>query len=294
MTASVCAAALIAAGDTAHAADADWLVTAPETITAAQAGVPAGASAPQLARAAIHRSGGPLKLGRHGGLRLVADRRAPTAGNDGSVRQLRFVQTVGGLRVLWSHLSTDVAGDEVRGISGTSVRLPSGRLLGRRALTPAAATRIARRALAGSEHALPAEPVAFAGSPAKPRAPRRAYIVQLRRDRQVDDENPVTVCVVVDATSGKVLDEWEGQAAKALEDKGDQPGRARAAAAQDVLLQAVDARGTNAVVTDHYRDFWSNGSPFSGGGISTTTFGNPGTSALVAAAPTLDITRGHW
>ena len=109
MTASVCAAALIAAGDTAHAADADWLVTAPETITAAQAGVPAGTSAPQLARAAIHRSAGPLKLGRHGGLRLVADRRAPTAGNDGSVRQLRFVQTVGADLDRVDYLACDMA-----------------------------------------------------------------------------------------------------------------------------------------------------------------------------------------
>ena len=71
--------AFAAAGGSAHAADADWHVTASGTITAAQAGVPPGTSAPRLARAAIERSAAQLRIGRHGGLRLVADRKAPTA-----------------------------------------------------------------------------------------------------------------------------------------------------------------------------------------------------------------------
>ncbi|MDA0170112.1 hypothetical protein OJ998_13525 [Solirubrobacter taibaiensis] len=281
--------AFAAVGGSAHAADADWHVTASGTITAAEAGVPPGTSAPRLARAAIEQSATQLRIGRHGRLRLVADRKAPTAAGDGAVRQLRFVQTVGGLRVLWTHLSTDVAGDEVREISGTSIKLPSSRLLGKRKVSPTAAVRIARGALSGKEDALPAEAVAFAGSPAKPQPARRAYVVQLQPAAQPMSETPKTICIVVDAESGKVLDRWEGRAARSLEDR-----RARAAGKSDVILQSVDAKGSNAVVTPDYRDFYTVGSPFGAGNVQLLQFGNPGNATLIAGDSAMSISRSHW
>jgi hypothetical protein len=295
ITRSILVTGALAAGVTAapaHAAGADWHVTVSGSVTAAEAGVPASASASRLARAALERSAGRLRTGRHGGLRIVADRRAPTADGEGSVRQLRFVQTVGGLRVLWTHLSADVAGREVREISGTSIRLRSDRLLGQRRISGAQAVRIARRALAGSEHALPAEAVAYAGSPLEPRAARRAYVVQLQPAGQPADETRTTICVVVDAASGKVLDRWEGRAAKRLGTGNSR--RARAAGVNDIVVQSVDARGTNAVVTADYRDFFTSGSPFGAGTVSSLLRGNPGASANTAGLSAVNITRNHW
>lgn len=170
------------------------------------------ASARVLARAAIERSARSLGVRRRAGIRFASEFAAPaTRAGARRLRTLRFRQTMRGLRVLWSEIDVAVVDGAVTSISATTVPFTQTTLLGRRRVTRARARVIAKRAQPGAEHALPAQPVAYAGTPAKPWAPRRAWVVQLepaKQDRGADSLE--SICVVIDAEGGKVLMRYRG------------------------------------------------------------------------------------
>ena len=222
-TAACTAVAALGLASAAHAADNPWSRTVDRQLSAAQLGVEAGASPRTLARAAIDRSAPRLGLERSPrGLRFAGEQATSR-----DLRVLRFQQTVGGLRVLWSAIDVAVSGDRVTSIGATTMPLSRHRLPGSRRIDRATATRIARRAAPGSSGAAPAQLVAYAGAPAKPRSPRRAWIVQVQPP-QPGAESPSPLCVVVDAATGKVLGRWRGTLAV----DGGRAADARGSAAQ--------------------------------------------------------------
>ncbi len=261
----------------AFAADSRWSVRADGPISAQQLGLPAGAARPTLARKAIKASAGELGLSGERMGRLEA---GPSMGAS-DVRAMRFRQSVGGLRVLWSQLNVVVAGDSVSGIMGTVVPV-RGELRGSVRLGFARARGIARRRIAGADSARRPELVAYAGEPGKPRALRRAYVVEVLPDRTAPgDDSPIGWCVVVDAATGKVLKVWRGSAASSAT----RP-RARAGQSSTVLAQYADAKGSaSTVLPNHGYDLRTNGNPYDydqGGGI-LTSFGTP--TSLAAGSP---------
>jgi hypothetical protein len=159
------------------------------------------------------------------------------------MRVLRFEQTVGDLRVPWSHIDVAVVGRTVTSIRATTVPLAGRRLLGDRRISAERAGAIARRAIRHSQSALPAQAVAYAGSPSEPRAPRRAWVVQVAAGVRSDGDESAerTICVVVDAQSGRILSRWEGKAA------APQPAdRGRHLAGVDPVIGAIfDGSGAN-------------------------------------------------
>ena len=196
------------------------------------------ASAQALARAAIERSARALGLQSLDGIRFASEAPAPPpAAGARALRTLRFQQSVGGLRVLWSEIDVAVTDDAVTSISATTVPFTETRLAGRQRVSPAAAVAIAKRALPGSESALPAQPIGYAGTPGKPKSPRRAWVVQLQpAEQDAGADHARTICVVVDADRGKVLMRYEGFVSQAQR-------AARAAAAGPTLARIFDAGG---------------------------------------------------
>ena len=201
MLAAACATALTAAS--AHADP--WTRSAPQRLTAAELGLSRDAAAPVLARAALRRSAARLGLARSAALALDP---APAPAGDGP-QLLRFRQSLGGLRVLWSRIDVTVRAGAVQSISATT--LPARRLSGARRLSADRARAIARRAAGG--RAVAAELVAYAGEPGKPRVARRAYVVTVAPARQAGDVEQTT-SVVVDAGSGAILKRFAGSAAR--------------------------------------------------------------------------------
>ena len=209
-------------------------------------GLGRNASARRLARAAITRSTRRLGLRSAAGIRFAVEAAragGPVAGSR-SLRTLRFRQQVGGLRVLWSEIDVAVVDRTVTSISATTVPLTQTRLRGRRRVSRARARALAKRALPGSETALQAQPVAYAGTPAKPWAPRRAWVVQLqpaKQDRGADAAD--TICVVVDGATGKVLMRYKGFASQDAGRRG-AVRQARSANATTPFIGLFDARRT--------------------------------------------------
>ena len=158
-------AALLAVPGGASAASApepgSWTRLLDRPLTAEQLGVPASASARTLARAALRRSARRLKLRNSlRGLQLTSAQHAPDVPAARNLRTLRFRQTVGGLRVLYSQLDVAVVDASVTSISATVVPLTSSRLRGVRHVSAARARAIARRRIGGPDAALPAQPIA--------------------------------------------------------------------------------------------------------------------------------------
>ena len=189
---------------------------------------------------------------------------------------VRFRQSVGGLRVLWSQLNATVGQDSVAGIMGTVVPLRGATLRGSVEISSKRASRIARRRIAGTDTARRPELVAYAGEPAKPSPPRRAYVVEVNPDATPrGDDSRIGFCVVIDAASGKVLKVWRGSAAEPASRAG---AGARAAQSKPVLAQYADAKGsasTTLPVNGH--DLRTNGNPYNydlDGGFFTS-FGSP-------------------
>jgi hypothetical protein len=243
----VVAATLTLAAADAHAADM-WSRSVDGPITRAQLGLDDGASPKALGRAAIERSARRLAGGgRLGEVRFAAE---PVPGG------LRYRQQVGGLRVLYSQLDVSVEGDRVNSIAGTVVPLKRARPAGAVRIGARRARAIARRAVDGADRARRPELVAYAGEPAKPRVPKRAYVVEVAPQAKGGDESPAAICIVVDAASGEVLTRWRGFAARP-----ERGAAARAAAAKTVLIQIVDAKGTTADISPNYRDVWTAGNP---------------------------------
>jgi Zn-dependent metalloprotease len=190
-------------------------------------------------------------LGLRGSLEgLRFTRQQPPMGRHGRatpLRSLRFHQTVGGRRVLWSKIDVAVTPGRVHSITATTVPVTTTKLGGTRRVTRARAVRIARRVVAGPEHALPAQPIAYAGSPVRPRRPQLGYVVQLSPTRfQPHDYQDLaeSLCVVIDAQTGKVLSTYKGVAAQP--DGGQRRVQPRADAtvqAQTRLHYVFDAAG---------------------------------------------------
>jgi hypothetical protein len=263
-----CAAALLGAPG-AHAAQDDWSRTVDERMSAASLGLPPDAPARRLGMTAIERSAG--KLGgaaRLGDVRFAqTTRRGDGARGATPMRALRYHQTLGGLRVLWSELDVAVTPGAVESISATVVPLRPRSLSGERRISARRARTIARREVPEAAIIRPAEFVVFAGSPAEPRAPRRAYVAEVYERR----DSETALCVIVDAQTGRVLDKWWGFAARPT--AGDRPGRpaARAAATKTYLTQFVDAGGKDVSITGNFRQTFTMGNPFVPAGYASGT-----------------------
>jgi hypothetical protein len=186
-------------------------------LSARQLDLRSNAAPRRLAHAAVERFAPRLGLSRSTkGLRLARSFGIPPVEGSQPVTIFTFNQTAGGLRLLWSEVDVTVAGDTVSAISSTVVPARP-KLAGRRKVSRSKALAIARRAVAGEELAQPAEAIAYAGNPelgrAKPRTPRRAWVVRVDLPSTSGGE-PTGLCVVVDAQTGKVLAKWEGTAAR--------------------------------------------------------------------------------
>ena len=275
MIAALALAAPLAAPTTAPAASApqpdSWTKLLDRPLSAKELGQPATAPARSLARAALRHSAKPLKLrGSLRGLQLLPEARAPKLAGARDLRTLRFRQTVGGLRVLYSQIDVAVVEGSVTSISATTIPLTSTRLRGAERVSAQRARAIARRRIAGPDSALPAQPIAYAGKPAKPRAPRRAWVVQVTPQRAAShDEEDLNLCVVLDAQSGKVLDVWKGVAARPISARpaGAQaaPGARLAQATEHNLFRIRDANFVPGTIGTNSFILATTGNPYSYG-----------------------------
>jgi hypothetical protein len=234
------AAAAIGAPAAAQAADSGaWSHKIDRPLTARQLGLSAHAGPKALARAAIDRSANALGLrGSRGGLRFANDL-TPKANGAKPLSVLRFQQSLDGLRVLWSQIDVAVAPGRVTSIGATTVRVKSDSLQGRRRISAARARAIAQRVVAGPDSAMPAQLVAYAGEPGKPRAPRRAWVVQVTPANEGSEEQR-SLCIVVDAESGKLLARWWGTAAAKPDAADHAPRGLRTANPSDVMYQLTN------------------------------------------------------
>ena len=111
-----------------------WTKHVNRAVNAEQLGLPASASARSLGRMAIHRFAGELGLrGSLAGVRFALEQTP----RGSKLRQLRFRQTVKGLRVLYSQIDVAVVEDRVSSISATVVPLMSRRLRGAKRVSAA-------------------------------------------------------------------------------------------------------------------------------------------------------------
>ena len=202
-------------------------------------GLSSRAPAERLARAALRHHAGRLGLLRsRGRLRLASETQLPVSAGGRPLRTLRFQQTAGGLRVVWSQIDVTIAAGEVRSIGATVVPVSGRPPARRRRVDVRRALRIARRAVPGAEVALRPLPAAYAGMPsanraAKWRRPRSVWVVEVQPPAALGDDAPAALCVVVDAHSGKVIARWPGMA-----DRPERGSLARGAAA----VAAADPR----------------------------------------------------
>ncbi|MGH2989683.1 MAG: hypothetical protein ACRDMA_07435 [Solirubrobacterales bacterium] len=194
----------------------EWTRRVELSLSPGELDLPAGAPARELARAALERKAGRLGLPRSlRGVRLARELNVP-AGPQGAseLDLLRFQQTVRGTRVVWSQIDVTIAAGNVSSIGATVVPVTDKRLAGERKLGRKRALRIARRAVKGPEEALRPLRVAYAGTPtkrkARSRTPRLAWVVETMPAKELDQEDPTALCIVVDAKTGKVLARWKG------------------------------------------------------------------------------------
>ncbi len=228
-------------------------------LSARQLDLPANASPRRLARAAVERLAPRVGLGRAtGGLRLARTFSIPPVEGSQPLGIFTFNQTAGGLRLVWSEIDVTIAGDKVSAINSTVVPARQ-KLSGRRKVSRSRALAIAKRAVTGEELVVPPEVIAYAGTPrrgnAKPRTPRRAWVVRV--DLPSSGGEPRGLCVVVDAQTGKVLAKWEGTAARDLTPKSG-AGGARASAASTALNLYTS---TSATQSEFYARFTLRGDP---------------------------------
>lgn len=191
-------------------------------LTARELGLPAGSSAPRLARAALERNARRLGLRDSlASLRLEGRLRLPAADGARALEQLRFQQSAGPLRVVWSQIDVMVAAGRVGSISATVVPVEAGPAAGERRVSRKRALAIALQAVPGAEKALRPLPAAYAGAPSteragEPRLARRVWVVEVQpasgSEEGVEEGNPTDLCIVVDAETGKVIGRWPGMA----------------------------------------------------------------------------------
>ena len=229
---------------------ADWTRTLTLDLSERELGLPAGASAQKLARAALRRKSKRIGLSEaRSRLRLDGRLRLPAADGARAVSQLRFQQTVGSLRLVWSQIDVAVVAGRVRSINATVVPAEPG-LAGRRRVNRSRALRIARRAVPDAEAALPPLAVAYAGTPstdraAKRRPTRRAWVVEVQPPPQQGAQTPSPLCIVVDAQTGRVIARWAG-----IADRPDRGPSARGAQHERDVLTVADARDKPSTVLE--------------------------------------------
>ncbi len=220
-----------------------WTRTLAVDVSAHELGLPAGAPPQRLARSALRSAAGRLGLsGSISSLRLDRRQRTPAADGGRPLEQLRFQQTAGALRVVWSQIDVTVVARRVSSISATVVPVRSGKPAGERRVSRKQALGIALRAVPGAEEALRPLPAAYAGSPTTERRvdgerPRRVWVVEVQPPA-AGEEAPAGLCIAVDAGSGKVIGRWPGMA--------DRPDRGPNARGTDIgpppSVAARDAR----------------------------------------------------
>ena len=284
------AAALVAvalSSSPAAAQDArGWTHQLDVDLSARELGLPPGAAASRLARAALERNAKRLGLRRSSELRLASRFRPPRSSGGRTLRMLRFHQTVSGLRVVWSQIDVTIAAGEVSSISAT-VAPVSGHALPARNVSRARALRIARRAAPRAEAVLRPLPAAYAGSPGdRWRRARPVWVVELERPAAPGEDARSGLCIVVDAATGKIVARWPG-----IADRPDRGSDARGAtapaatAAADPRLRESrpldlwDATGKDApppIGEDFYAEFITTGN---------TRLRSSWPSALAARAP---------
>ena len=128
-----------------------WTRTFALRLSAQELGLPDSSPARRLARAALSRSAGRLGLPRSlAGVALKHDLRVPPGPARGlALHNLRFQQTSGGRRVLWSQIEVLVAGREATSITATVVPVKPGRPAAGAQISRRRALAIAHRAVAG-------------------------------------------------------------------------------------------------------------------------------------------------
>jgi Thermolysin metallopeptidase, alpha-helical domain len=186
-------------------------------------GLPASASERALARAALERKA--RRLGLRTGLRLDRQLRLPAEQGGATIRDLRFQQTIGSLRLAWSQIDVSIVKGEVSSITATVVPARPRLATDERRVGRKRALRIARRAVRGRDRALTPLAAAYAGMPttdrrADARRARRVWIVEVQRDRNLEIQ--ASLCLAVDAATGRVIGRWPGMA-----DRPDQGPKAR-------------------------------------------------------------------
>ena len=167
--------------------------------------------------------------------------------------------------MLYSQIDVAVVDRSVTSISATTIPLERAGLVGAKRVSAARARAIARRRIAGPDSALPAQPIADAGKPGAPHAPRRAWVVQVtRKTGGTQSEEDLNLCVVIDAQSGKVLDVWKGVAAPAgARASSTRPPAARVAQAGETNVTFVrDAKSTPGTIGSIVGAIATTGNPF--------------------------------
>jgi Zn-dependent metalloprotease len=268
-----------------------WTRTLSIELSARDLDLRAGTPSRRLARAALARSARRLGLPRSlRGLRVARTRHVPRGPQGAAELDLvRFQQTVRGVRVLWSQIDVAVAAGEVSSIAATVVPVTGRRVRGVRRVSRKRALRIARRAVAGPERALPPLPVAHAGEPsirrgARARGPRLAWVVETMPASQLDAETPTPLCIVIDAQTGRVIGRWRGIAHRpdrGPQARGSQDARAAQADAGSLLLFVRDGTGADADRSDPlegttaYAGFAVDGDPHRGANWPPFTDSSP-------------------
>jgi len=252
----------------------EWTHRLELSLSPGELGLPAGAPARELARAALERKAGRLGLPKSlRGLRVAREQHvAPGSDGAAEVDPLRFQQTVHGARVLWSQIDVMIAAGYVSSITATVVPVTGKRLAGKRKLSRKRALRIARNAVKGPDDALSPLRVAYAGQPTTrqkhSRTPRPAWVVEVTPAGALDEEVPTPLCVVVDAKTGEVVARWSGIADRPDrgQDSGDALASVRGSAQSSATTPVLDvydgAGGTQGA--PHYARFSPTGDPHVG------------------------------
>jgi hypothetical protein len=237
-----------------------WTRSVQVGLSARRLGVPRRAPAAVIARAALARYAGRLGLRSSlRGLRLDRELPVPAQAGGRALRQLRFQQTVRGVRVVWSQIDVTVAAGKVTWVDATVVPISSRAATARHRVSRRGAQEIARRAVPGAERASRPLRVAYAGVPTmrdgRKRTPRLAWVVEvqppMRREEAPD------LCIVVDVETGKVIGRWPGMADR----PGVGAGSARLRTAQAggaLMLTVADAQAPGQPV---YANFRTTGDP---------------------------------
>lgn len=257
---ALAAATCLAGASPAHAAEPSGPGTVEVRLDADRLDLSPRATREAVARAAIRRTARRLGVGAAGRLRYDG-----ATAPDGDARALVFHQEIGGHRVLWSEVVVHFRRRTVRSIAATAPGLRGGFVPARRPIGASRATRLAAAALPGAISTARTQRVAFAGPPAgAPRRARDAYVVQVLARAPVVADRPdggaESVCVVIDARTGRVLSRWRGTArspGRLPRPRAGRPSATVATSHPDAILATFDLRDR-----DYDVDHFAGGHPY--------------------------------